>query len=147
MIKKKIAVVTWNNKITMLSKGKTPLWHLVGPYYLARIGYLSLLNLDYCIYFIRPLGGGKNSGGRASYNLLKSPYARNAIRSKSRSMKQGILYTLTKGASLRILLRQLPKTGAINLPLHRYEYKFVAACLIGVNGEIIDIDSRCRDAE
>lgn len=149
--KKQIAVVTWNDKIIMLSissrsgsRGKTHLQHLIGPYHTTRIGYGGLLRLDYCIHFERIYyKGGK--GCRVIYNLLKKPYASNAVRTKTHYMKRGILSALTRGMSLKILLRRLPKAGAINLPPHRYDYRFVAVCLIRPNTKILDIDYRCQD--
>lgn len=140
--KTRVGVVTWNNRRVTLPKGKTALHHLVGPFYIAQIGYWTLLNLDYCVFFERP--SGHKRGGEAFYNLLKKTYANSAVRSKTPSMKRGILNVLTRGASLRILLRQLPKAGAINLPPHRYDYKLVAVCLVGADGEIVDIDARCH---
>lgn len=133
-------VTTWNNRCVMLPKGKVILLHhLVGPYYVARIGYGSLLKLDYCIFFERSPG---RRGSITVYNLLKKSYAGSAVRSKAPSMKRGILSALTRGASLRILLRQLPKTGAINLPLHRYDYLLMAVSLIGPKRKTIDINAR-----
>lgn len=132
-------VTTWNNRPVMLPKSKVVLHHIVGPFYLARIGYLSLLNLDYCVFFERMSG---RKGGTAIYNLLKKEYAINKLRTKIHSMKRGMLDVLTRKMSLRILLKQLPKKGATNLPPHRHDYQLVAVCLIGVNGEIIDINAR-----
>lgn len=140
--KRRFKVTTWNNKHVMLLKGKCIiLHHLIGPYYIVPIGYLNLLNLDYCIYFER-ISYKDRRGCRIAYNLLKKEYALNKVRSKDPSMKRGMLDTLTRGASLRILLRQLPKRGAINLPPYRHDYQLIAVCLLGVNGEIIDIDAR-----
>lgn len=144
-MKKKVAVVTWDNRLVMLPKGKTLLQQLVGQYYIARIGYTSLLNLGYCIFFDRLSGyrGLKEKGiSRITYNLVKNLYAANEIKSKIPSMKRGILNVLTRRMSLRVMLRQIPRESAINLPLHRYHYQFVAACLIGPNGEILDIDCK-----
>lgn len=143
LAKSRFKVTTWNNKHTMLPKGRATLHHLIGSYYTARIGYGSLLNLDYCIYFER-IGYRGTSGCRMTYDLLKKPYANNAVRNKTHCMKRGILEVLTRKMSLRVLLRQLPKTGAINLPPYRYDYKLVAVCLVGANGKIIDIDARCH---
>lgn len=147
-MKKKVAVVTWDNRLVMLPKGKTRLRHLIGQYYIARIGYTSLLNLGYCIFFDRLSGyrGLKEKGiSRITYNLVKNVNAVREIRSKIPSMKRGILNVLTRRMSLRVLLRQIPKEGATNLPLHRHHYQLVAACLIGPNGGIVDIDCRCLE--
>lgn len=143
-------MVTWNNSIAILPKGKNILHHLLGPYYGAQIGYHSLLNLNYCIYFVRPKGykgDGGRIGGRIAYKLLKKAYAVRAIKTKAISMKRGLLKVLPRKMSLRILVRQIPRESATNLPAHRYDYQFVGVCLFGVNGEIVDIDCRCQDAE
>ena len=140
--KNRFGVVTWNNRLVTLPKGKTVLHHLVGPFYIARIGYLSLLNLDYCVFFYRPSGYIGRSSKKVVYNLLKKSFASNVVRSKTHNMKHGILNVLTRGASLRILLRQLPKEGAINLPPYRYDYQLVAVCLVGPGGGILDINAR-----
>lgn len=139
-MRKKIIVITWNGKSAMLPHGKILLQHLFGTYYTAQIGYLSLLNLDYCIYFVRP-AGYKGVGSQIVYNLLKNPHASRDIKSKSITMKQGIVSVLPRKKSLRILVRQIRKEGATNLPLHRHNYQFVAVCLMAPNGEIIDMDS------
>lgn len=147
-MKKKVAVVTWDNRLVMLPKGKTRLQHLVGAYYIARIGYTSLLNLGYCVYFSRLSGykGLKERGIiRITYNLLKNVNAIREIRLKTPSMREGILNVLTRKTSLRILLRQIPKKGATNLPLYRHRYQLVAVCLMGSCGEIVDIDRRCLE--
>ena len=143
-------MVTWNNSIAILPKGKNILHHLLGPYYTAQIGYLSLLNLNYCIYFTRPKGykgDGGYVGGRIAYNLLKKAHAVSKVKSKSVSMKSGILSVLPRKMSLRILVRQIARPRATNLPPHRHDYQFLAVCLKGRNGELVDIDCRCRDAE
>lgn len=137
----RVKVTTWNNRQVMLPRNKIILHHLIGSFYIVRLGYLSLLNLDYCIYFFRP-SGYKGEGGRTIYTLLKNPYAINEIKSKKINMKHGILNVLTRKMSLRILLRQIPKESATNIPLHKYDYQLVAVCLVGVNGEIIDINAR-----
>lgn len=142
MIKKRIGVFTWNNELVILVSGKVLLQHLIGSYYTARIGYGSLLKLDYCIHFERIYS--KRGIQEVVYSLLKKSYASSVVRSKAHNMRRGILSTLTRGASLRILLRQLPKTGAINLPLHRYKYQLVAVCLVDANGEILDINAKCH---
>ena len=147
MRNKQIVVVTWNDKLAVLPKGKTLLQPLIGSHYLARIGYLSLLNLDYCLFFYRP-AGYKGYGGRTIYSLLKMPYASNVVQQpKAINMKCGILRVLPRKMALKVLLRQIPRESATNIALHRYNYQFVAACLMTLNGEIIDIDSRCRDAQ
>lgn len=150
MRKKQVSVVTWNDSIAILPKGKTILQHIIGPYYAAQIGYLSLLNLNYCICFVRPKGykgDGGYVGGRIAYNLLKKAHAVGAIKTKVVSMKRGIVSVLPRKMSLRIVLRQIPRESATNLPPHRHDYQFLAVCLKGRNGEIVDIDCRCRDAQ
>jgi hypothetical protein len=137
--KNRFGVITWNNRRAMLPKGKSILHHLVGRYYIARIGYGSLLNLDYCVFFERLSG---RRGSITVYNLLKKNYASNVVRTKIHSMKRGILNVLTRKMSLRILLRQIPKSSATNIPAHRYDYQLVAVCLVGVNGDILDIDAK-----
>lgn len=149
MIKKQIRVFTWNDNLVTLVRGKILLQHLIGSYYIARIGYGSLLNLDYCIHFERTYfkasSGHRWGVQEIAYNLLKKPYASNVVRNKTHNKKRGILRSLTRGMSLRILLRQLPKAGAINLPPYRYDYQFVAVCLYDSSRKILDVDCRCRD--
>lgn len=143
MKKNNLAVITWNGKTVMLSKGKVILHHLIGHYYTARVGYASLLNLDYCVFFERPSGyRGRSSKRAIIYTLLKKTNAAREIRLKTRSMKRGMLEVLTRKTSLRVLLRQIPKKGVTNLPLYRHYYQLVAVCLIGVDGEIVDIDCK-----